>query len=227
MTMSATNAGGRPGLSREVVAERAVALGDAEGVEAVTVRRLARDFGVTSMALYWHFHTKDDLLAGIGDHILDSVEVPEAGGDWATDVRATMVALVTALKPHPQLAGLVTARLAEHPHGLALTERGLRSLGEAGFDPETATYLALHALRVALATVAPLEGDKRGSLSEEDLDASVRHKTALLASLPPQAYPTLVAHAPVIANALCRDEDTTMMIDVFVAGVQALSGRLG
>ncbi len=224
--MSATNPGSRPGLSREVVAERAVALGDAEGIEAVTVRRLARDFGVTSMALYWHFRTKDDLLAGIGDHILDAVEVPDPSGDWAADLRATMIALVTALRPHPQLAPLVTVRLAEHPHGLALTERGLGVLVEAGFDPETATYLALHGLRVALATVAPPEGDKRGSLSAEEMDAGVRHKTAALGALPPQQYPTLVAHAPVIANTLCRDEDTTMLIDVFVAGVQAMSARL-
>ena len=223
--MSSTNPGSRPGLSREVVAERAVALGDAEGVDAVTVRRLARDFGVTSMALYWHFRTKDDLLAGIGDHILDTVAIPETSGDWATDVRAVMIALVTALRPHPQLAGLVTARLAEHPHGLALTERGLRSFIDAGFDPETATYLALHGLRVALATVAPPEGEKKGSPSAEDLEAGVRRKTVALGSLPPQQYPTLVAHAPVIANTLCRDEDTTMLIDVFVAGVQAMSAR--
>jgi AcrR family transcriptional regulator len=224
--MSTTNAGSRPGLSREVVAERAVALSDAEGVEAVTVRRLARDFGVTSMALYWHFRTKEDLLAGVGDHILDVVQVPEASGDWATDLRATMIAVVSTLKPHPQLTDLATARLIEHPHGLALTELGLRALSDAGFDPETASYLAMHALRVALATVAPLGGAKAQALSAEELDAGVRHKTAVLSSLPPAQYPTVVTHAAAIANTFRCEDDQSMLIDVFVAGVQALSARL-
>ena len=94
-----TKAATRPALSREVVADRAVALADAEGLEAVTVRRLATELGVTPMALYWHFRTKEELLAGLGDRVLDSVRVPDASGDWATDLRAALVALVTAMSP--------------------------------------------------------------------------------------------------------------------------------
>src|SRR5690348_12640763 len=48
-------------LSKAAVAERALRLGDEEGVEAVTIRRLAQELGVTPMALYWHFKNKDDL----------------------------------------------------------------------------------------------------------------------------------------------------------------------
>src|SRR5690349_18471231 len=46
-------------LSRETVTERALALADAEGIDAVTIRRLATDLGVTPMALYWHFQDKE------------------------------------------------------------------------------------------------------------------------------------------------------------------------
>ena len=73
-----------------MVADRALAIADAEGIEAVTIRRLATELGVTPMALYWHFRTKEDLLAGLADRVLDDLEVPARSGDWAVDLRAAM-----------------------------------------------------------------------------------------------------------------------------------------
>src|SRR4051794_33451260 len=118
----------RSPLSREVVADRALALADAEGIEAVTIRRLATELGVTPMALYWHFRTKEDLLSGLADRVLDAVEVPERSGDWSADIRTALVALVTAMRPHPQVAHLVAERMMVHPRGLALTELALGTL---------------------------------------------------------------------------------------------------
>src|SRR3978361_2253941 len=86
-TVTPTKSATRPSLTREGVADRALALADADGLEAVTIRRLATELGVTPMALYWHFRTKEDLLEGLGDRVLDAVEVPEASGDWAADIR--------------------------------------------------------------------------------------------------------------------------------------------
>src|SRR3954463_11592146 len=94
----------RPALSRNVVADRALTLADSEGLEAVTIRRLATELGVTPMALYWHFRTKEDLLAGLADRVLDDMVVPQSTGDWVTDMRAALGALVTAMRPHPQVA---------------------------------------------------------------------------------------------------------------------------
>src|SRR5919202_7077195 len=123
-------------LTAQAIAERALEIGDTEGLDAVTIRRLATELGVTPMALYWHFRTKEDLLAGLGDRVLDAVEVPAATGDWAADMRAALVALVTAMRPHPQVAHLVAAQVMAHPNGLSLTETALGSLGRAGFAEE-------------------------------------------------------------------------------------------
>src|SRR6476660_7162883 len=122
----------RPSLTREGVADRALALADAEGLEAVTIRRLATELGVTPMALYWHFRTKEDLLAGLADRVLDAVVVPPRSGDWAVDIRAAMMALVTAMRPHPQIAELVPTQGMRHPTGLAVTEMALETLEDAG-----------------------------------------------------------------------------------------------
>src|SRR4051795_2319292 len=124
-TVSPTKSETRPSLSRDVVADLALAIADAEGIEAVTIRRLATELGVTPMALYWHFKTKDDLLDGLADRMLDALELPERTGNWVADIRAALVALVTAMRPHPQAAHRVTERVMRHPQGLELTETAL------------------------------------------------------------------------------------------------------
>jgi len=76
-------------LSRAAVAEHALKLADAEGLNSVTVRRLAQDLGVTPMALYWHFKNKDELMLGIVDHALSRVRATRSPKDpWQRQLRA-------------------------------------------------------------------------------------------------------------------------------------------
>jgi AcrR family transcriptional regulator len=214
----------RSPLSREVVADRALALADGEGIETVTIRRLATELGVTPMALYWHFRTKEDLLAGLGDRVLDGLQVPDRSGDWSRDLRAALVAVVTAMRPHPQVAHLVAERIMAHPRGLALTEMGLSALSDAGFGPEPASYLIQQALRAALTMVTGDQVDESGK-SAEDRRAHLRMKQAWIASLSPDDYPTLVAHAE--AMTYCSDVDRfyDLGVDHYLAGVQGLAPR--
>src|SRR3954470_13472158 len=184
----------RSPLSRDVVADRALVLADAEGIDAVTIRRLATDLGVTPMALYWHFRTKEDLLAGLAGRVLDAVEVPARTGDWTADIRAALVALVTAMRPHPQVAHLVADTILAHPNGLELTESALSILGDAGFGPEPASFLAMQALRAAITMAPGARVDDSGTSAEERADR-LRAKKAFLASLPPEKYPSLIPHA--------------------------------
>jgi AcrR family transcriptional regulator len=214
----------RPSLSRELVADRALAIADAEGLEAVTIRRLAAELGVTPMALYWHFKTKDDLLDGLADRILDAVELPVLGGDWVADIRAALVALVTAMRPHPQAAHRVAERVMAHPRGLELTEAALATLHAAGFSPEAASYLAMQALRSAVAMVTADQVDDSGQTAEER-EAHLRRKQATIASLDPARYPAVVAHAQ--AMTYCGDPEAlfALGVDLFVAGVRGLAAE--
>jgi len=73
----------RKTLSRRAVIDAALALGDKEGVEAVSLRRLARELGVTPMALYRYVDSKEGLLAAIADRAFEEFELPAEGeGDW-------------------------------------------------------------------------------------------------------------------------------------------------
>ena len=71
-------------LSREAVIDHALAVADLDGLDAVSIRRIAQDFGVTPMALYWHVKNKDELLAAMGDRILSVIDMPEPDADSAS-----------------------------------------------------------------------------------------------------------------------------------------------
>jgi AcrR family transcriptional regulator len=212
----------RPALSRDVVADRALGIADAEGLEAVTVRRPATELGVTPMALYWHFRTKEDLLAGLADRVLDALEVPERSGDWGEDMRAAMRALVVVMRPHPQVAHLVPMRIIQHAKGRDLTERALQTLSDAGFAPQPAAQLGMQALRSAVGMVTSDPVDDSGK-SAEERDAELRTKRAYLAALPPDKYPALIEHADAMTYCPDPDEFFDLGIDLYVAGVRGLA----
>src|SRR5258705_2061428 len=97
-------------LSRATVAEHALKLADAEGLDAITIRRLAQELGVTPMALYWHFKNKDELLLGITDHVMSEVRADRSAADpWPAQLRAMVTALVRAMRAHPCLPELLHA----------------------------------------------------------------------------------------------------------------------
>src|SRR5690349_7389246 len=124
MVKKSTEAPAKERLSRERIVDCAIALADAEGLEAVTIRRLAQDQGVTPMALYWHFKDKDLLLDGIVERLMTEVKGPlsEPGaGRWDERFRDLLVALLEVLRAHPAIVGLVQNRIMLSAAGLDLT----------------------------------------------------------------------------------------------------------
>ena len=91
-------------LSRDRILGAALEFADANGVEALTMRDLAQGLGFEAMALYRHVASKDEILEGILDLVLDEVEPPPATGDWAAAVRTGAVSAHEALDRHPWAA---------------------------------------------------------------------------------------------------------------------------
>src|SRR3954465_14002727 len=106
---------GRARLSRERVLRAAVALADAGGLEALTMRRLGEELGVEAMSLYKHVANKDDLLDGMVDLVFAEIELPSGDADWRTAMRARAVSARTALMRHPWATTLMQARTAPGP----------------------------------------------------------------------------------------------------------------
>src|SRR5262249_42110247 len=137
-----TTSSAKADLSRAAIVERALAVMDSDGPEAVTIRRLAQEFGVTPMALYWHVANKDELFAAMGDAMLADVTPPPAKGAWHVQLRGVVEELIRELNKHPAAAELVFPRILVAQAGLELTEFTLALLEDAGFSREQAPDLA-------------------------------------------------------------------------------------
>jgi AcrR family transcriptional regulator len=74
-------------LSKERVLGAAVALADAQGVEGLSMRKLAQELGVVPMALYKHVANKDELLDAMVDVVVGEIDPPAGGTDWKTAMR--------------------------------------------------------------------------------------------------------------------------------------------
>jgi TetR/AcrR family tetracycline transcriptional repressor len=195
----------RERLSRDAIAAGALELADREGLEAVTIRRLAQDNSVTPMALYWHFTDKDAVLDGIAEQIYASVRVPDATDDpWDTQLRAVLEAVLAAIRPHPLAADLLAPRVMKSEPGLLLAEKVIGMLRGAGFSAPQATQTASFLL-CSIVTLVTSEPGKSSPLEGEAKADADRAKRAQLESLSPKLYPNLLESAQYFLG--CDDEE--------------------
>jgi TetR/AcrR family tetracycline transcriptional repressor len=209
-------------LTREAIILSAVSLADAEGLEAVTIRRLAQEHGVTPMAMYWHFNDKDSLLDGLAEFLIDAVELPEpSDAPWDGQLREILLAFLVAIRPHPAVAGLTLRRILTAESGLGIAERVLGLLHRAGFSPDRAAEVGTFLIcsMITMAVADPMPGPRP---TGEEREQSLREKRARLESLPPARYPNVIAAAPALV--VCREDDDyfALNLDLLVQGVRGL-----
>jgi TetR/AcrR family transcriptional regulator, tetracycline repressor protein len=100
----------REPLTRERIVEAALRVMDAEGLEAVTMRRIGRELGVEAMSLYNHVEDKDDILEGVTERVMNEFEFPDSTGRWAEDARAMSREWRRLLGLHPSVCQLLAER---------------------------------------------------------------------------------------------------------------------
>jgi TetR/AcrR family transcriptional regulator, tetracycline repressor protein len=202
---STATASTRERLSRESLAAGALELADREGLEAVTIRRLAQEHSVTPMALYWHFKDKDAVLDAIAERIYASVVLPEPTDEaWDVQLREVLLAVLAAIRPHPLAADLLAPRAMKSEAGLVLAERVIGMLRGVGFPAPRASQTASFLL-CSIVTLVTSEPGKNSALTGEAQDEVDRGKRARLASLSPKLFPNLLETAPYFL--FCDDED--------------------
>lgn len=216
----------RPRLSKATVVGRALALADAGGMDALTIRRLAQDLGVTPMALYWHFRSKDELLEALADQVWSEIDVEvDAAAPWSAQLRALLESLVSVLRAHPAAPGLILSHEKHSEAFLHATEITLALLRGAGFDAQHASEIARNALWTGLTLVMSepgFEPDVDPGLSEDERAELLRRKQIEFAMLPVARYPQLVDCAPEMA--IVEPEfHYRFGISLFVAGVEAMA----
>ena len=134
----------RTSMSRERVLSAAVRLADDAGIEALTMRKLAKELGVEAMTLYYYVPNKDEILKGIVDLVVSEIESPATGPDWKSALRRTAVSGHHVLLRHEWAASLMLSGGASEPR-MRYMEGLLGCLRQAGFSAEM-THHAYHAL---------------------------------------------------------------------------------
>lgn len=170
--------GPRPSLTHDQIARAAIALADADGIEAVSMRRVAAELGAGTMTLYRYVATRDELLDLMIDAIIgDFGSADRLSGDWRRDLAAEAHTNRAMMHAHPWSVALRYARPSFGPNGLANTERVLASVDGVGLDIDgkldLVSTMSSFVLGFTQAELAEQEARRRTGLSEDQWRASM------------------------------------------------------
>jgi AcrR family transcriptional regulator len=130
----------RAPVNRARALERALVVADSEGIEAVTMRRLARELGVEAASLYHHVRGKDEILDGLVDVVAAEIEVPSPGGNWRDVIGRRAQNTRAVLLQHPWAVSLMASRTTPGAATLSVLEAGIRAFREGGFSVQLAAH---------------------------------------------------------------------------------------
>jgi AcrR family transcriptional regulator len=203
----------RPQLSREVVVKAALQVLEADGGEALTMRRVADQIGVSASSLYGYVANKEELVQLVLDKLFEEIEVPPTGS-WQETLKELGRAMLAMYRRHPGVAALTLGRVAVTPSMLPVGERTAAEMRAAGMPDQVAAFVGdLAGLYVGAFAyeldVTPLTGHESEFLAQF---------TAWLKSLPADRFPNTVALADT-AVAGSVDQRFEWGMDVIVRGL--------
>ncbi|MFC9847137.1 TetR/AcrR family transcriptional regulator [Streptomyces sp. NPDC060223] len=133
----------KPLLSTGRIVDAARALVDAEGLAAVSTRRLGAELGVSGPSLYNHFATKDQILEAVADSVSAQVDLSmfEDGRDWRTALHDWALSYRAALRDHPNIVPVLARGPGRRPAGLRVADAVFGAMVTAGWPPSQATSI--------------------------------------------------------------------------------------
>ena len=201
--------GRRRSLSEEDFLDAALALLDAGGVEAMSVRAVATRVGVAPNAVYTYFPDKAAVVRALVERVIGEVDsgvTADRPRPWRERVEALAVELRQRLTAHPGVVGLMIGAPMDGPNALALSEGVLELLTDAGLDPADAArahYLLMTYVFGSLALEVAEEG-RPGALPREE--ERVESRRQVFAAIPADRYPRSAAVASTMAAYVSTDQ---------------------
>jgi|SRR5579884_195003 len=207
----------RHGLTREQIAKAALDLIDAEGLDGLTMQRLAGSLGIGTMTLYGYFRSKDELL----DAVIDAASEPEGSftrqGPWREQLAELVRLNYRRLVRHPALVQIRLRRPILRPRSLRFGETILAILHEAGFGAEEAAgaFRLIFTYVFGYAALSP----------QQTVEEQRRETAAAIALLPPEQYPHLTDTANEVSMAMAGENQFEYGLQRVLDGVEAAHGR--
>jgi AcrR family transcriptional regulator len=177
-------------LDRERVLSGAIAVADAGGVRALTIRSLAAELGVKPMSVYYYFANKSEILDGIVDVVFSEIDLPPGDGDWRSEIRRRALSARRVLSRHPWVTVLLESRKTPGPATLRHHDAMIGTLRGAGFSVEMTAHA--YALLDSYVYGFVLQ---EASLPFEGPDTVAGVAEPMMQQFPTGAYPYLVEMA--------------------------------
>lgn len=216
-------------LSRATIVRAAIDLADAGGLEAVSLRKVARALDVGPMRLYGYVSTKEELLDLMVDEVYADFPSPRPdGGDWRAGLRSLAIQTRLAACRHEWFADLIGGRPHFGPHALAALEASLATLnGVPGFDNIDDMMQALGTVQAYVIGAIRAEITERRTTRATGMDKrqwQIASGPSMRRVLTTGRYPML---AKVVQDATHRDAETTFQagLTYVLDGIAAHLGR--
>ncbi|MGA8115620.1 MAG: TetR/AcrR family transcriptional regulator C-terminal domain-containing protein [Actinocatenispora sp.] len=207
----------RQSLNRDKVLDAALALADEEGIEGLSMRRIARSLGVEAMALYNHVDNKNDILDSLAARAFASVHTVDPDLPWPERVRAAALGMYRALRRHPVVPLALVSNQADPTVGFRSLDTLAGAFYEAGLD-DAWVRRAVHAVNslvfgALVTSTAGFAREPRRRTPIENLDVYQR-----------QVDPARLPHVSRLMPALVTDDserDFEEALGMLIAGLEA------
>ena len=206
--------------SRTEILEAALAIADCDGLDGLTIRKLAERLGLSPMGIYRYFRNKAEIIEELVDLVVGKYDVTNHNEtDWAEWISTAFYLMRRGLREHPGVIPLLGTVASSGPNAMAVMEEVLRVLRSGGLEGRAAAGAFHTLLSYTIGSVA-IESHVYERPAGEELDAEeqCRQSRALYEAAPRSLYPSVVEHAEHLA---CRGSD-----DEFARGLRRILAGL-
>jgi AcrR family transcriptional regulator len=214
----------KPPLSEDLIVETALKVLRAEGLDAVTMRRVATELDTGPASLYVYIGGRDELRREMLDRVAGSVPIEEPDPDrWREQLHRLLTGVLRAMEAHPGIATVAVGDPPTSERTLLVADYMMGLLLAGGITPQDAAWacdiLPLITTASAMETVVHTARGHTEAATVERLDA-------VWAALPPDRFPNIVKYGDELISG-SGDDRFTFAVDVFLDGLVARAARAG
>lgn len=210
-------------LSEEVIVGAALEILRADGLDAVTMRRVAADLDTGPASLYVYIRGRDELREAMLDRVSSTIELelPDPAR-WRGQVHSLLNRVLRALEAHPGLAQVAVANIPTTEHSLDFAENLMATLLVGGINTQDAAWACDILALIVTATAVETAAHQAQGRTPESEQAVIAEVARTFAAMPAERYPMLTEH---VAEMTAGDGDQRFefAIDTFLDGLVARS----
>lgn len=207
------------GLNKQRMLAEAIRIADREGVEALSMRRLAGALGAGAMSLYHYVASKDELLDAMIDIVFAEIDLPAEEADWQAAMRRRAESARQVLARHPWAISLMESRTSPGPANLRHREAVTACLRRAGFS----VVMATHANWLLDSYVYGFALQESSLPFDDTSEVAAITEDVFLPRIPPEEFPYLnEAAAALVADGYDPAQEFAFGLDLILAALEPL-----